>query len=933
MRNLRFRYSVAVVVATLFSSALAVSTAASPESAVGDDPFQRAAAEGEPVEIVEARTATETLFANPSGTYTREIASAPVRVETARGWAPIDLDLVKTAEGLRPKAAPGNIALSDGGDGPLLAHTVEGVATAMTWPESLPEPTIDGPTATYAEVFEGVDLRMTVTDAGVSQVLVVADRKAAANPALRDIRLDTQVEGGTLREANGGFEILDPTGRIVGIAPEPTMWDSSGTVLNQDAEPLGDASDEAIDQRVSGPADGDSISPIDLDLAADELRLKPTGSALTGAKVKYPIYIDPAAGRSAFAWSMVFKQHPNLATYKWTTGDGQGVGYQNYNGVSTKRLFFQYNMSFLPDVQIITATFKARMNWSASCTERPIRLYRTGAVSSKDTWNDQPTWGTYVGSKSYSAGWSGCNPSGKDVVWDIKKVVQDAADEKRTSLGLGMRTQDETDPLTWRRFRHTTSITVEYNRKPNKPSPRSINFLSCPEDTVIRFGRMTSPPVIRAGLSDPDGDNVRIRVKWWNGYTVSSAATEIYGPYIASGATAALNYPVAPGAGGTIPSGAYSFNARAQDAAPAAGMSGEVSDTSDECTFTVDATAAPTPIVKGVPGQWIMGTTYNIEFWPGGTAADTVGYRYSIDSDVPPTTAMLSASGTNRTYVKPMSFSTPGVKTIRLWAYDAVGNRSEYPAIVPIEVVDPAATTRSSYDFDEPSGTTANDRTGQFPLALGDAVRSQRGTFVDMFPEAPEYDGMIRLDPTMSAAPGVDGPVIDPGRSFTVAALLDPNLDTSAGAQTAVRFGGTGSNVFELGVVPDGSDGANYVFKVWDAATNAWVSATLAGDDGLPGTRLVVGVYDSLTHKLRLRAAVPGEDTWAEATSSGSATPVSSLVAPRLELGSDSSGGSRWNGYLDHLVVAQGAFGVDDEKTLANQVFRTTECYAQEGGC
>lgn len=97
VRNLRYRYLALVLVAALFSSTLAVSTAASSESAVGDDPFLRAAAKGEPVEILGARTATETLFANPSGTYTREIASAPIRVETARGWAPIDLDLKKTA--------------------------------------------------------------------------------------------------------------------------------------------------------------------------------------------------------------------------------------------------------------------------------------------------------------------------------------------------------------------------------------------------------------------------------------------------------------------------------------------------------------------------------------------------------------------------------------------------------------------------------------------------------------------------------------------------------------------------------------------------------------------------------------------------------------------------------------------------------------------
>lgn len=53
----------------------------------------------------------------------------------------------------------------------------------MTWPGTLPAPTLSGNTATYA-VRTGVDLKVTVTPEGVSQQVVIKDRAAAADPAL-----------------------------------------------------------------------------------------------------------------------------------------------------------------------------------------------------------------------------------------------------------------------------------------------------------------------------------------------------------------------------------------------------------------------------------------------------------------------------------------------------------------------------------------------------------------------------------------------------------------------------------------------------------------------------------------------------------------------------------------------------------------------------
>src|SRR5262245_42670400 len=53
--------------------------------------FARAAATGEPVEIVQRRTEDELVFANPDGSFTSETSVQPQRVRRADGsWEPAD---------------------------------------------------------------------------------------------------------------------------------------------------------------------------------------------------------------------------------------------------------------------------------------------------------------------------------------------------------------------------------------------------------------------------------------------------------------------------------------------------------------------------------------------------------------------------------------------------------------------------------------------------------------------------------------------------------------------------------------------------------------------------------------------------------------------------------------------------------------------------
>ena len=143
-----------------------------------------AAACDRPVEVGSARTENRRVFANPDGTSTVEQYAYPQRVRRADGrWADLDATLVVNPDGsLSPRASTVDLGLSGGGTGALLTGRRAGAEVTLSWPGALPMPTVDGATATYAEVLPGVDLVVTAHETGFSEVLVVKNRLAAKNP-------------------------------------------------------------------------------------------------------------------------------------------------------------------------------------------------------------------------------------------------------------------------------------------------------------------------------------------------------------------------------------------------------------------------------------------------------------------------------------------------------------------------------------------------------------------------------------------------------------------------------------------------------------------------------------------------------------------------------------------------------------------------------
>ncbi|KRE60090.1 hypothetical protein ASG78_15365 [Nostocoides sp. Soil756] len=125
------------------------------------DAFVQAKASGARVEVTSMRSETDQVFANPDGTMTREQSLEPERVRVGGSWKAVDSTLVRAADGSwTPAVSAVPISFSPGGSVPLVSMTQRGVKLSLSWPQSLPEPTVVGNEATYSEVFPGVDLKM-----------------------------------------------------------------------------------------------------------------------------------------------------------------------------------------------------------------------------------------------------------------------------------------------------------------------------------------------------------------------------------------------------------------------------------------------------------------------------------------------------------------------------------------------------------------------------------------------------------------------------------------------------------------------------------------------------------------------------------------------------------------------------------------------------
>ena len=193
---------------------------------------------GERVEVVGARSEFSSSWALPNGSLSSGVAAGPVRVqvggdgEELEDWLEIDLDLVAGSDGwVRPK---GHVAdLKFVGTSALSVTSVVVMANrgrpedslSLGWSGLLPEPTLAGPRATYAEVFPGVDLVLEATRTGFEQYFVLKRRPAdgVAPKLMLPLSASGRYELRADRAGGASVVVGDEEAARVGV---PLVWDS-----------------------------------------------------------------------------------------------------------------------------------------------------------------------------------------------------------------------------------------------------------------------------------------------------------------------------------------------------------------------------------------------------------------------------------------------------------------------------------------------------------------------------------------------------------------------------------------------------------------------------------------------------------------------------------------------------------------------------------
>ncbi|MER5733352.1 FG-GAP-like repeat-containing protein [Streptomyces sp. NPDC002138] len=644
-----------------------------------DFALQKAKETGLPYELVSARTESSDTWATPAGKWSVKRYGTPVRVLRGGVWAPTDPTLVFAADGtVVSKAAVVSVAFSGGGTGPLLTGVKDGRTLSLSWPKALPKPSLSGNVATYANVLADVDLQVKAEVEGFSQLLVVKTASAANNPELASLKFKVDTVGLNVATdaATGSITTTDPAGQTVFTSPSPLMWDSTTATSAPSASPATKVpAAPAAAAAAETPAPGDVFTPpagakdaqMPTTVANGTLEIKPDQALLTGAQTKYPVFIDPSwAWGERQNWTRVYAKYKTNSY--WNTKDDVRVGYENEtDGLS--RSFFQIDTSNIKGAQVNKSTLRIRNTWSWSCQARPVELWTlNGGISSKTSWNNQPSRNTKLATVNDAKGWSGSDCAAGNLEFDATSLARQSAAGNWGSVTVGLYAGNESDTFGWKRFDpKTLTLETEYNHPPSTPSnPGTDPYTSCTDGGLIGNAAIG----VYATIDDPDGGNLAAEFQIFKAGQSTPAATQS----IPAGRGRVATWTV-PNA--SLPNGSYTWQVRAKD------QDGLTSGWSATCKFSVDRTRPSKPPVISSP-QFPSGEAG----WPANTGkartpgsftfgangvTDVKDIWYYTDSE--PRMKRIEPGAT-------VPIAPPGYGPHTVWAYsvDLAGNRSDTEA-------------------------------------------------------------------------------------------------------------------------------------------------------------------------------------------------------------------------------------------------------------
>lgn len=524
-----------------------------------------ARASGQRVEVLSERTGSVRRWVLSDGSVEVEESLGAVRFEDAKAedtdkWRDIDTSLV-AGPGNRvvPKAVPGEFSLSGGGSGADLVSLTgadgggvelgSGIADV-----TLPEPQLNGSTATYSDVLPGVDLSVEVRSDGFEQLWVVKDETGLQNLIEAqageggDVSLTAALQLDDLTsqpQPDGTVEFNDDDGQPAGVLGAPVMWD--GEIDPSTGEP---ANIEPVDFEVT--AGGEELTPADPAETGDlELTVTAGEEWLTDPVREFPITIDPTyLGGTAGPTFDTFVQE----TYSGDYSNSDELKLGTPADGATARTYMNFSTSGYAGKTITAGSLSLYNSWSSSCTaEKSWSAWNAGTATTASTWGAQPWTGTKYASSTQAKGGS-CSQGTVSI--DMKTQLQLWADETSTTRGLRLGASDESDTLTWKRFHSSQGVNKpvlrwSYNRAPAVSQAAQVDPVAWYSDMPYTATR--TPKVTSAAGSDADNNTIRVTMSAFSSQTAETGAlATCNSSYVAPSSTVACTFTTALPSNSTV---------------------------------------------------------------------------------------------------------------------------------------------------------------------------------------------------------------------------------------------------------------------------------------------------------------------------------------------------------------------------------------------
>ena len=681
--------------------------------------------------IVSAETTTGSMVtANPNGTFTLTEDSSPARARQRGRWVPIDTTLSRRADGdIVPGATATGVVFSGGGHGPMAQLTQGSHALSFTFPVSLPAPSLSGSTAVYRDVLPSVDLRLTADATGFSELLVVKNRAAAANPELARLTSRLRTHGLRVRSVPGGTAAaVDSSGATVFHSDQAEMWDSAG------------ASVPGAASATSGPARGGHMVRVAVATSSAAESITPDLALLRASTTRYPVYIDPtwSGNPSQLHWARISSNGWNIYDSTSTAStDHPRAGFDNWSGGAGEiaRSYYQMNtggstgVSGIGGSVVTSADFYLKDDWAASGADTPVDLrlscgpVANGWNSTDLNWGNKPCEGTDQGDLNSHETSSGVVPG--TFAFNITALAQDAANANWPNITFEVRAPDEstTDGTArnqWKQFASGggATISVTFMRRPD-----FVNGTGNPVTTPSTVDNGTTfvtsrTPTLKITAEDTDGEDVVTNYQIWQGSSSSPSTLMAQGEGPSSG------YAINGGPwtdSTSLPDGVYEWRASATNPISPSNPQGLWSAWSAWHVFTIDTSP---PRAPGVQSPQFPAGQYGAAFGAPGTftfttdGSDNVkGYMISLDGDLgttvynpaapPPTWTGSGSPAPGKVYwLEADDGNGTGPEVTNGFASAAITPGSTGPHRIYAKAVDQAANTSAEQTYAFYAGIT-----------------------------------------------------------------------------------------------------------------------------------------------------------------------------------------------------------------------------------